>query len=587
MLHFLGKHRDTVILLAGIVLICWSLSASLQYHVKPPKEFGNLQQHMNDDSPKGIPHKSSFDWSTVAHRKPPDEFIQLPTGKAQHLGTVQANFALGDAEYERTRELRRREVKKVFVYDWEAYRKHAWMKDALKPISGGSRDQFSGWAATLVDSLDTIWIMGLRKTFDEAVDAATRIDFGKSSSNKVNTFETNIRYLGGLLAAYDLSSRETLLQKAKELGDLIYMAFNTNNRLPVDMINVEAAKDGKLLVQEPNVVSASPGTLSLELTRLSQLTGDPKYYDAISRVMDLFHHGQDSTRVPGLWPTMVSMKSGNVVAGSLFTLAGNADSLYEYLPKMHVLLSGRDPKYEEMTQKALEAAKLLLFRPMIPENEPILMPSGAGIYSDGVVKLDEESEHLGCYLGGVYALAGKVFGNHQWVNIGEKLTLGCVYSYRSFPTGIMPERLTMVACDSFENCEWDEKVFNEKKKKQREAKDHLPLGFTTAKDPRYLLRPEAIESVFIMYRITGDTVWQDLGWDMFTAIINGTKTSHGTHASIMDVTLDARHLPQEDYMESFWFAETLKYFYLLFSPPDIIDLDQYVLNTEAHPFLRT
>jgi mannosyl-oligosaccharide alpha-1,2-mannosidase len=54
----------------------------------------------------------------------------------------------------------------------------------------------------------------------------------------------------------------------------------------------------------------------------------------------------------------------------------------------------------------------------------------------------------------------------------------------------------------------------------------------------------------------------------------------------MDVTAKTRPLLQEDYMESFWLAETLKYFYLVFSPPDLISLDDYVLNTEAHPFRR-
>jgi len=43
---------------------------------------------------------------------------------------------------------------------------------------------------------------------------------------------------------------------------------------------------------------------------------------------------------------------------------------------------------------------------------------------------------------------------------------------------------------------------------------------------------------------------------------------------------------QLDEMESFWLAETLKYFYLLFSTPDVISLDDWVLNTEAHPFRR-
>ncbi|KAI0194336.1 endoplasmic reticulum mannosyl-oligosaccharide 1,2-alpha-mannosidase [Xylaria flabelliformis] len=526
-------------------------------------EFSNLIQHMNDGSLQLIANKSSFDWSQVPYHFSPGPLEPLPTGPSRHLASVQAQSKANNAGRERLRESRRREVKKTFVNDWNAYRKYAWGKDALAPISGGFRDQFSGWAATLVDSLDTLWILGLRDDFDEAVEAVANIDFGQSTSSRVNTFETNIRYLGGLIAAYDLSKRGALLVKAVELGDLIYAAFDTENRMPVDFIDFDAAKRGEGLTVENFVVSASPGTLSLELTRLSQITGDPKYYDAISRVMD--------TNLPGLWPDVVS---------------GGADSLYEYLPKMYALLGGLEPKYEEMSTRFLEAAKALFFRPMIPTNDPILLPSSAQVTSDGDVVLDQETEHLGCYIGGVYALAGKVLGNQGYVNIGSRLTLGCVYAYRSTPTGMMPERMNMVACDSFENCEWDERRFVEETGKQREWKRHLPLGFITAKDPRYILRPEAIESVFIMYRITGRPVWQELGWDMFNAIVNGTRTGLGTHASVRDVTRKTPTLTQEDYMESFWFAETLKYFYLLFSPPDIINLDDYVFNTEAHPFLR-
>ncbi|KAI1263957.1 endoplasmic reticulum mannosyl-oligosaccharide 1,2-alpha-mannosidase [Xylariaceae sp. FL1019] len=583
----LSQHRNTLILLVGLLVLVWTLTA--RFRGDAVTEFKALERHMNDDFEPLIPSRASFDWSQVPARGLTGEITPLPKRSwlSRKLPSIQAKFATGDPSYEKLREWRRHEVKKVFVSDWEAYKRYAWLKDALMPISGSYRDQFSGWAATLVDSLDTLWIMGLRHTFDEAVDAASKIDFGESSSHHVNTFETNIRYLGGLLAAYDLSKRETLLQKATELGNLLYVAFNTNNRLPVDFINVPRAKEGARLVLERTVVSASPGTLSLELTRLSQLTGDPKYYSAIDNIMNLFHEGQNKTVLPGLWPMMVSMNDANVIGGNQFTLAGCADSLYEYLPKMHALLGGTELKYEEMSVSFLEAAKKLLFRPMIPGNERILMASSAWVENDGEIKLDQETEHLGCYLGGVYALAGRLHDNKEYINIGAKLTSGCVYAYRSFPTGMMPERLNMVACKSFEDCEWDADVFEQEKKKQKEAKDHLPPGFTTAKDPRYLLRPEAIESVFIMYRITGNPIWQELGWEMFEAIVKGTRTPLGTHASVSDVTRATRILPKEDYMESFWLAETLKYFYLLFCPPDIISLDDYVLNTEAHPFLRT
>ena len=86
-----------------------------------------------------------------------------------------------------------------------------------------------------------------------------------------------------------------------------------------------------------------------------------------------------------------------------------------------------------------------------------------------------------------------------------------------------------------------------------------------------------------MYRITGDPTWMDKGWTMFEATLTATRTTMANSA-VRDVTAASPEL--EDAMESFWIAETLKYYYLLFSEPDVISLDEWVLNTEAHPFKR-
>lgn len=92
-----------------------------------------------------------------------------------------------------------------------------------------------------------------------------------------------------------------------------------------------------------------------------------------------------------------------------------------------------------------------------------------------------------------------------------------------------------------------------------------------------------------MYRITGDTTWQEKGWRMFEAVIRATSTTAG-HSAFRDVTSTESTISEtadlEDSMESFWLAETLKYFYLLFATPDVVSLDEWVLNTEAHPFRR-
>ena len=518
-----------------------------------PSESLLLERHMNTGPPLHpfTPARSSVDWGAVAYRHPPrEQLAQPPKPLERALPRVQHTFGKESQDARQTREARRKAVARLTRKCWESYRKYAWKQDALLPLSGNGTDQFSGWAATLVDSLDTLWIMGLRDEFDEAVAAVAEIDFGASTSPLVNIFETNIRYLGGLLAAYDLSGREVLLEKATELGDLIYGGFNTENRMPVDSINIQAASEGSGLVVENTVVSASPGTLTLELTRLSQLTGNPKYYDAITGIVDLFYRGQNRTALPGLFPMFVSMLREDVTTGGTFTLGGCADSLYEYFPKMHALLAGGDPRFVALTRGFMDAAQRhLFFRPMVPGNDDILISGNVYVDPAGVPHMDPETEHLTCFIGGTFALAGRLLGSEEHVETGARLTRGCVYAYKSFPTGMMPERLNMIPCKRNRPCTWDEEKWVAERQKRPEYKPHLPRGFTTAKDPRYILRPEAIESVFYMWRITGETEWQNAAWDMFQAVAEGTATELGS-AAVLDVTVAKPQLPQEDYMEA-------------------------------------
>jgi mannosyl-oligosaccharide alpha-1,2-mannosidase len=142
---------------------------------------------------------------------------------------------------------------------------------------------------------------------------------------------------------------------------------------------------------------------------------------------------------------------------------------------------------------------------------------------------------------------------------------------------IRPEEFTMVPCKeaNMAKCAWDEARW------EKEGNNIFPKGFSSVHSPGYFLRPEAVESLFYLYRITGDPKWQDMAWDMFQSIKKVTETKYGFSA-IEDVTRGTS--PKKlDQMESFWLAETLKYFYLIFSEPDLISLDDYVLNTEAHP----
>lgn len=115
----------------------------------------------------------------------------------------------------------------------------------MTPVSGEARDTFGGWGATLVDALDALWIMYMRAEFDEAVDAVYRnVSFATTAAGSVNVFETTIRFLGGLLSVYDLSRDPRLLSKARDVGDMLYMAFDTPNRLPVTRWDPHAVAHG-------------------------------------------------------------------------------------------------------------------------------------------------------------------------------------------------------------------------------------------------------------------------------------------------------------------------------------------------------
>jgi len=475
------------------------------------------------------------------------------------------------------------------------------MRDELSPISGRGRNSFGGWAATLVDALDTLWIMGFKDEFYEAVASSTAINFTSSTDDTVNIFETTIRYLGGFLAAYDLSGEEKLLHKAVEVGEMLLVAFDTPNHMPITRWEWKKAANGEKQMAPGRMLVSELGSLSLEFTRLSQLTGDQRWYDAIERITNLFDTQQQKTTLPGMWPVVVNPRDQDLTGDNGFTLGGMSDSLYEYFPKEYALLGGLAPVYRKLYEQSMSAAiQHLIFRPMVPGNEDILVSGDARTNGDGSsVVLEPRGQHLGCFTGGMLGLGGRLFSNEEHVILGGKLTQGCIWAYKNMPRGIMPEIAHFVPCPRKEACTWNtetwkaavlEKAGSVSTNTNADdiiAQKKLTPGFTDIDDRRYILRPEAIESVFIYYRLTGDSAFRDAAWDMFTAIQNVTQTEYA-NAAISDITATGSDggPPKDDRMESFWLAETLKYFYLIFSEPDLISLDEYILNTEAHPLKR-
>lgn len=186
----LGR-KDVALTLLGVVLVYLVYTTWGPGSARREPESVRLERLMNDEASarRVWDVTSSFDWGAIKFKyPPPSDPAPLPTGAkdggvkgkggkkapGSRLPRVQHQFPPETAAARAVREARRDEVRAVFQKSWRSYRRFAWMQDALLPVSGGGRDQFSGWSATLVDALDTLWIMGMREEFDEAVDAVAR-----------------------------------------------------------------------------------------------------------------------------------------------------------------------------------------------------------------------------------------------------------------------------------------------------------------------------------------------------------------------------------------------------------------------------
>ena len=311
------------------------------------------------------------------------------------------------------------------------------------------------------------------------------------------------------------------------------------------------------------------------------------------------------TKVPGLFPTVVNAREEDFKSNTIFTIGGMADSMYEYLPKQFLMLGGRLDQYRSLYQNAFAAIKaFILFKPMTPTNEDIVLAGTVRAFKPPKIELDPQMQHLSCFAGGMIALASKVFDRPADLELAAQLTNGCLWAGRITASGIMPELFHTVPCPGgLQACQWNEDAWSDDmfrrntndfqnsdkarhKQQQMKLKQdrlRLPSSMSAIASRQYFLRPEVIESVFVMYRITGDERWRSQAWLLFRSITNATRTDIA-FAALEDVSKKCSR--QSDRMESFWLAETLKYFYLIFSEPTLVSLDEYVFNTEAHPLKR-
>ncbi|CAL8317830.1 unnamed protein product [Lota lota] len=471
----------------------------------------------------------------------------LPSaGEKQDGGAVLAGMSTGAVQEVVDRQ---EAVRQAFRHAWMGYKSFAWGHDELKPVSKTFAEWF-GLGLTLVDALDTMWILGLKEEFSEARGWVEK-DLSFSKNVDVNLFESTIRVLGGLLSTYHLTADQLFLEKAIDMGSRLMPAFNTPSKIPYSDVNI-----GKGTAHPPRWTTdstvAEVTSIQLEFRELSRLTQDPQYKDAVNEVTRLVHNL--AGKKDGLVPMFINTNTGHFSHKGVFTLGARTDSYYEYLLKQWIQGGKTEDSLLEDYLHALEGVRKHLLRQSGPNKLTFV-----GELSHN--RFNPKMDHLVCFLPGTLALGAHhgLPGDHM--DLAQQLMETCHQMYVQMETGLSPEIAQ----------------FN-----LHPATDGRDIDVKTP-DRHNLLRPETVESLFYLYRFTKDPKYQDWGWDILQSFNKHTKVASGGYTSINNVR-DPVNPGARDKMESFFLGETLKYLFLLFSnDTDLLSLDKFVFNTEAHP----
>uniref|UniRef100_A0A8C9ESW8 alpha-1,2-Mannosidase n=1 Tax=Pavo cristatus TaxID=9049 RepID=A0A8C9ESW8_PAVCR len=332
-----------------------------------------------------------------------------------------------------------------------------------------------------------------------------------------------------------------LSTKALELGEKLLPAFNTPTGIPRGVINLGSwgwASAGSSILAEF-------GTLHLEFLHLTELSGNPVFAEKVLNIRKVLKRVE---KPQGLYPNFLSPVTGNWVQHHV-SIGGLGDSFYEYLIKSWLMSDKKDSEAKKMYDDALEAIE-----------KHLVKKSAGGLtyiaeWRGGI--LDHKMGHLACFSGGMIALGAEHGGEERkqhYMDLAAEITNTCHESYARSDTKLGPEAFRFDA--------------------------GTEAMATRLSERYYILRPEVVESYVYMWRLTHDVKYRQWGWEVVKALEKHCRVEAG-FSGIRDVYTT---VPTHDNMQqSFFLAETLKYLYLLFCEDDVLSLDDWVFNTEAHP----
>ncbi len=428
-------------------------------------------------------------------------------------------------------------VKAEFKHSWDGYKQYCWGHDDLKPLSKTCRDWYGTTILmTPVDSLDSLYLLGFKDEADKTREyIAKNLSFDKDI--EVQNFEITIRVLGGLLSSYQMTNDKRLLTLADDLGNRLLAVFNSPTGLPYRFVNL---KTGKTRGEVSN--PAETGTLLIEFGTLSKLTGKAVYYDKAKKALVETY---DRRSPIGLVGTGINVETGKWTNTDSH-VSSEIDSYYEYLIKCAQLFDDKDC--------------LAMWEDSIAKIHTYFADEG-----DSLNKTNRTGKQN----------VGDLWYGHADMNTGKRAatTTGALDAF--FPAVLVLDgdvnRARAYQDSLFKMWQVngvEPEVYNYKTGKTEEA--------------GYPLRPEIVESTYYLYQKTKDPKYLAMGKTMFDDLVKYCRTDVA-YAGLKSVVTKEK----TDYMHSFWLAETLKYFYLLFADDKKIDLKTVTFNTEAHPIKRT
>lgn len=445
---------------------------------------------------------------------------------------------------------RRNKVKEMMKHGWDNYVKYAWGKNELKPVSkrdhSGSVFGSASMGATIVDSLDTLLIMGLHDEYKLGRDWVANNFTLENVKIDISVFETNIRFIGGFLTCYAMTGDTIFRDKAEYTAKKLLPAFQTPTGIPYSLVNLKTGNSKNYLwASGGSSILSEFGTLHLEFVYLSDITGNDIYKQKVDHIRQFV---RSLDRPNGLYPNFLNPITGKWGQRHV-SLGGLGDSFYEYLLKAYIQSNGKDLIARDMFDDAMAS---------VMDNLVQTSSSGLTYLADmRFDRLEHKMDHLSCFAGGMFALAGETLGSDaskHYTDLGASLTETCHVSYDKTATKLGPEAFRFT--------------------------DNYEAVAVRGTEKYNILRPETVESYFVLWRLTHDNKYREWGWEAVQAFEKHCRVSGG-YSGIKDVyQIDSS---KDDVQQSYFFAETLKYLYLLFSDDNVIPLDKWVFNSEAHP----